>query len=68
MLATEMTRRLEEAFGAASALSVEEQNEQRRPFSGRRWTVLYFPEVEAPGIEPGSENRSTTATTCVVCR
>src|SRR4051812_37137765 len=27
----------------------------------------YFMEfMEAPGIEPGSENRSTTATTCVV--
>ncbi len=36
------------------------------PISGRRWTSLDIFSVEAPGIEPGSENRSTTATTCVV--
>ena len=30
--------------------------------------VLDIQLVEAPGIEPGSENRSTTATTCVVRR
>ena len=35
---------------------------QRRPIVGRRWSII---EVEARGIEPRSEARSTTSTTCV---